>query len=136
VFGIESQTADHRFQIRKNARRYDYATLPFGEVHQLGAGLTYLQRVGVARIEQHGQALTRRLEAGLLAQGHRLFTPAGNRSSILCFYTRQSAAEVRSVFDRARLDATIREGHVRLSLALFNTTDDVDRALEVTRRVS
>lgn len=135
VFGIESQTADHRFQIRKNARRYDYATLPFGEVHQLGAGLTYLQRVGVARIEQHGQALTRRLEAGLLAQGHRLFTPAGNRSSILCFYTRQSAAEVRSVFDRARLDATIREGHVRLSLALFNTTDDVDRALEVTRRL-
>ena len=79
--------------------------------------------------------LTRRLEAGLLAQGHRLFTPAGNRSSILCFYTRQSAAEVRSVFDRARLDATIREGHVRLSLALFNTTDDVDRALEVTRRL-
>ncbi len=135
IFGVESESADHRFQIKRNARRYDYATLPFGEVHQLGAGLAYLQRVGVDRIERHGQELTRRLEAGLLGQGHRLFTPAGNRSSVLCFYTRRSAAEVRPVLERARLDASVREGHVRLSIALFNTTEDIDRALGVTRQL-
>ncbi len=133
IFGIESQSADHRFQVRRNARRYDYATLPFGEVHQLGAGLAYLERVGVDRIDRHCQELTRRLEAGLLAQGHRLFTPQGNRSSILCFYTRKPSAEVRGVLERAKLDASVREDHVRLSIALFNTSDDVDQALEVTK---
>ncbi|MBM4188103.1 MAG: aminotransferase class V-fold PLP-dependent enzyme [Gemmatimonadetes bacterium] len=136
IFGVESQTADHRFQVRRNARRYDYATLPFAEVHQLGAGLGYLERVGVDRIDRHCEGLVRRLEAGLLDQGHRLFTPRGNRSSILCFHTGRTAAEVRAIFEAARLDATVREGHVRLSLALFNNAEDVERALDLTKSLA
>jgi selenocysteine lyase/cysteine desulfurase len=132
IFGVESQAPGHRFQIRATARRYDYATLPFAEVHQLGAALEYLSRVGVGRIGTHGDALIRRLEAGLLRQGHRLFTPAGNRSAIVCFHTGKPAAPVRAVFEEAKVDVTVREGHVRLSVALFNNAADIDRALEVT----
>ena len=136
IFGVESQAPGHRFEVRKTARRYDYATLPFAEVHQLGAALSYLGRVGVARIAEHTLALTRHLEAGLLAQGHRLFTPAGNRSSILCFYTTRPAADVRAVFDQAKIDVTVRDNHVRVSPALFNNTGEIDAILAVTKKLA
>ena len=135
IFGVEAQRPDHQFDIRKTARRYDYATLPFTEVHQLGAGLSYLAKVGVARIQEHTLGLTRRLEAGLIEQGHRLFTPEGNRSSILCFYTTKPASEVRASFEGEKVDVTVREDHVRVSLALFNNSTDVDRVLAVTRKL-
>jgi selenocysteine lyase/cysteine desulfurase len=136
IFQIESQTPDNHFKIRNTARRYDYATLPFAEVHQLGAALAYLNKVGVSKIEAHTLELTRRLEKGLLAQGHKLFTPAGNRSSVLCFYTTKPTADVRKAFEDAKVDVTVREGHVRVSIALFNNSDEVDAALEVTKRLA
>lgn len=135
IFQVESQTPDYHFTLRNTARRYDYATLPFAEVHQLGAALAYINKVGVAKIETHTLGLTRRLESGLVSQGHKLFTPAGNRSSVLCFYTKKPTAEVRKVFEDAKVDVTVREGHVRVSMALFNNSDDVDAALEVTKRL-
>jgi selenocysteine lyase/cysteine desulfurase len=136
IFQVESQTPDNHFVLRNTGRRYDYATLPFAEVHQLGAALAYLERVGIGRIESHTVGLTRRLEHGLLAQGHKLFTPAGNRSSVICVYMAKQTATVRAAFDDARIDATVREGHVRLSLALFNNNDDVDAALSVAKTLA
>ena len=135
IFQVESQTPDFHFTLRRTARRYDYATLPFAEVHQLGAALAYLNAVGVAKIEAHTLGLTRRLEKGLVAQGHKLFTPAGNRSSVLCVYTTKPTADVRKAFEDAKVDVTVREGHVRVSIALFNNSDDVDAALEVTKKL-
>jgi selenocysteine lyase/cysteine desulfurase len=135
LFGIESQTPDHRYEVRKSARRYDYATLPFAEVHQLGAALSYLTTVGVPRIRDHTLALTRRLEAGLLEQGYKLFTPAGNQSSILCFYTRKPPSDVRTAFEQAKIDVTVRDDHVRVSFALFNNATDVDQVLAITKKL-
>jgi selenocysteine lyase/cysteine desulfurase len=136
IFGVESQTPGPQFEVRKTARRYDYATLPFAEVHQLGAALSYVQKVGIARIAEHTLGLTRRLEAGLVAQGHRLFTPAGNRSSILCFRTTRPAADVRATFNDAKVDVTVREDHVRVSPALFNTAADIDAMLAITKKLA
>jgi cysteine desulfurase / selenocysteine lyase len=136
MFQIATRSADHRFTIQANARRYDYATLPFAEVHQLGAGLAYLEKVGVARIEVHLLGLTRKLSEGLVAQGHRLFTPADNRAAIVAFHCSRPMAEVRTAFDAAKVDVTIREGHVRASVGLFNNADDIDRLLAVTQRLS
>ena len=46
-----------------------YATLPFAEVYQLGAALTYLERIAVDRIDRHTVALARELREGLAALG-------------------------------------------------------------------
>jgi len=134
---VEKELGDHRFQLYTTARRCDYATLPFSEIYQLGAGLEYLRRVGVDRIEAHTVALAHALSAGLAAQGHRLFTPDGNRSSIVTFYTAKDAATLNAAFSRASLDVTVRGplGQVRVSPALFNTRDDIGRFLDVTRQL-
>ena len=134
---VEKELPGQRFELYKTAKRYDYATLPFGEVYQLGAGIAYVERIGVDRIERHTVALAKELRAGLAGQGFRLFTPEGNASSIVTFFFTGAPADVRSALDAAKIDATVRapEKQVRVSPALFNTKDDVARMLEVTRRL-
>ena len=134
---VERELPGQRFELYKTAKRYDYATLPFCEVYQLGAGIAYVERVGVDRIERHTVALAKELRAGLAAQGHRLFTPEGNASSIVTFFFSRDPAEIRAAFDAAKIDVTVRDAlkQVRVSPALFNTKDDVGRMLEVTKRL-
>jgi selenocysteine lyase/cysteine desulfurase len=139
---VAKELPGHHFELYKTAKRFDYATLPFAEVpfaevYQLGSGIAYLERVGVDRIERHTVALATELRAGLAAQGHRLFTPEGNASSIVTFFFNRDAAEMRSAFDAAKIDATVRDAmkQVRVSPALFNTHADVARILEVTLRL-
>jgi selenocysteine lyase/cysteine desulfurase len=128
------ELADGGFEIADNATRFDYCSRAFGDVYTLGAGLSYLEQVGIARIEHHTiDLLARRLQEGLAAQGHRLFTPMGNRSAIVTFYTTKEPAVVRAAFQAANVEVTIRNGAVRVAPALFNTVEDIDRCLEVTR---
>lgn len=136
IFGVSNELPDHRFELDTTARRYDYATLPFAEVHQLGAALQYLERVGIPRIEAHLTALARRLQDGLRAQGYRLFTPPGTRSPIVSFYLTKPAAEMSAAFDAAKIDVTVRDDQVRVSVGIFNTEAELDRLLEVTRRLA
>jgi selenocysteine lyase/cysteine desulfurase len=128
---------DHSYEIPTNAKRFDYSSRAFGDVYALGAGLAYLEKVGVARIEEHTvNGLARRLQDGLANQGHRLFTPMGNRSSIVTFYSTKPTADVRAAFDAGRVEVTSRNGIVRISPALFNNSDDIDRCLEVTKKLT
>jgi selenocysteine lyase/cysteine desulfurase len=134
---VERQRDDGGFDLYKTARRFEYSTLPFTEVYQLAAGLAYLERVGVARIETHTVALAEHLRSGLAMQGYRLFTPENNRSSIVTFYTSADAGKFAAAFSQASIDVTVRaaQGQVRVSPALFNTRDDIERLLEVTRKL-
>ena len=119
-----------------SAKRFDYSSRAFGDVYALSAGLAYLEKVGVGRIEAHTvDTLARRLQEGLVRQGHRMFTPPGNRSSIVTFYTTKPEADVRSAFQTAKVEVTVRTEMVRVSAALFNNADDVDRCLDVTKRL-
>jgi selenocysteine lyase/cysteine desulfurase len=127
---------DHSYEIPTSAKRFDYSSRAFGDVYTLSAGLAYLERVGVNRIEAHTiHTLARQLQEGLEAQGHRLFTPMGNRSAIVTFYTAKPAGDVRSAFQAANIEVTVRGGMVRIAPALFNNADDIARCLTTTKRL-
>lgn len=124
------------YEIPASARRFDYCSRAFGDVYALSAGLAYLERVGVARIARHTiDDLALRLQNGLSNQGHRLFTPLGNRSAIVTFYTARPTADLRAAFQAANVEVTVRDGTVRIAAALFNNADEIDRCLAVTRRL-
>lgn len=82
--------------------------------------------------------LAQTLRAGLASQGYRLFTPEANRSSIVTYYVSKDAATINAAFARASIDVTVRGplGQVRVSPALFNTRDDIERFLDVTRQMA
>jgi len=130
---VETELDDHHYEIYRTAKKFDYATLPFAEVYQLGAALTYLDRVGVDRIERHTVSLARELRDGLAARGFRLFTPPNNGSSIVSFYVDKNQAGTREVLDKAGVQVSFREkgAQIRVSPALFNTRADIQRFLEL-----
>lgn len=134
AFSVERELPGQHFELRtKTAGKFVYATLPFAEVYQLSAALDYLQQVGVARIETHTIALAWRLQDGLLAQGYRLLTPPGTRTSIVTFRLEGDPTVLSAALAEARIDVTVREHDVRVSPALFNTEGDIDNLLAVTR---
>jgi len=130
---VEKELPNRQFEIYKTARRFDYATLAFGPVYQLGAALAYLERVGVDRIETHTVELAHRLQRGLRTLGFDVTTPEGNGSSILAFrVSKPQDAIVRHLAD-TKTQVSVRENgtQIRVSPALFNTSDDIDRFLNV-----
>jgi selenocysteine lyase/cysteine desulfurase len=126
----------YRFDLHPGAKRLEYATLPFAEVYMLEAGLQYVKRVGVDRIEAHGTALANSVRSGLVEQGFRVLTPAGNRSHIVSFIHGIDPQRVDAAMKSANVLATLRENNtqVRVACAMFNTADDVAQLLAMTRQ--
>ncbi|HEY7292519.1 MAG TPA: aminotransferase class V-fold PLP-dependent enzyme [Vicinamibacterales bacterium] len=133
---VEKELDDHRYEIFRTARKFEYATLPFGEIYQLGAALTYLDHVGVDRIERHTVALAHDLREGLATMGFRLFTPTGNNSSIVSIRLDKNHARAREVLDGSRVQVSFREEGkmIRISPALFNTRGEIRQFLGHAKR--
>ncbi|MGE0363450.1 MAG: aminotransferase class V-fold PLP-dependent enzyme [Vicinamibacterales bacterium] len=131
---VARELGDHRYELHAGAKRFDYATPAFGPIYQLGAALGFLEKVGVGAIETHTVALADRLNQGLRALGVPVLTPAGNRSSIVS-WTVDPARDATRHFAAAGIDVTVRDGGrmVRVSPALYNTTEDIDRFLAAAR---
>ena len=133
---VEKELGDHRYEIYRTAKKFEYATLPFAEVYQLGAALAYLERVGVERIERHTVALAHELREGLAALGFRLFTPPDNTSSIVSLHLDRNQARAREVLDKAgNVQVSFRDkgSQIRVSPALFNTRDEIRQFLETAK---
>jgi selenocysteine lyase/cysteine desulfurase len=130
---VEKKLSDRQFEIYKTTKRFDYATLAFGPVFQLGAGLAYLERVGVDRIETHTVGLAHRLQRGLRTLGFEVTTPESNRSSIVAFRVTKPPDAIARHLAASKTQVSIRENgtQIRVSPALFNTSDDIDRFLTV-----
>jgi selenocysteine lyase/cysteine desulfurase len=135
-FAIARNDPDRRYQLVKNASKFEGTSRSFGAVAQLQASLFYLEKIGVARIEEHTVALAQQLYAGLVTQGYKMFTPPGNRSSIVTFYITKPADYFRTALGAAKIDVTIRNAQVRVSPALFNNADEIDLFLSVTKKLS
>jgi selenocysteine lyase/cysteine desulfurase len=132
---VEKELGDHRYEIYRTAKKFEYATLPFAEVYQLGAALTYLERVGVDRIERHTVALARDLREELAALGFRLFTPPDNNTSIVSVHLDRNQTRARELLDGGNVQVSFREkgSLIRVSPALFNTRDEIRRFLELAK---
>jgi selenocysteine lyase/cysteine desulfurase len=133
---VETELADHRYQIYRTARKFEYATLPFAEIYQLGASLAYLERVGVDRIERHTVALAGELREGLAGLGFRLFTPADNHTSIVSVHLDRNQERARALLDGEHVQVSFREKGtlIRVSPALFNTRGEIRRFLDLAKR--
>jgi len=131
---IAEELGEHRFRVYDDARKYGYATMGFGSIFQLRAALDYLLTVGVPNIETHTVALARRLNTGLVGQGHDVWTPADNRSPIVTFRHHRDITLVRSTLEDAGIRISFKaEGkELRAGIALFNNSDDIDKLLDVT----
>ena len=134
-FSVARAEPDYRYQLLRTARKFEGTSRAFGAVSQLQASLSYLEKVGIARIEEHTVGLAQRLYEGLVKQGHRVFTPSGNRSSIVTLNCGRPIADTRAAFQTAHIEVTVRNGQVRVAPALFNNADEIEKCLDVTQHL-
>lgn len=135
-FHTKRELPDGDWEIDPTARRFDYSSRAFGEVHALCAGIDYIANIGVTAIEAHGVGLALELRQALARQGHRVATPPDNRSPIIAVACSHPAKTAQQAFDAARIDVTIRNGLIRIAPALFNTSEDIDRCRAVLKKLS
>ncbi len=135
---VAEELGEFRYRLHDDARKFGYATLAFGAVFQLSAGLDYLLEVGVPNIEHHTVALAHRLRDGLAAQGYDVWTPRENRSSIVAFHHGLELERIRSALESERIKVSFKEGGglIRAGAALFNNADEIDALLRVTGRLA
>lgn len=134
---VERTRPGYHYDIFQTARKFEYATLAFGAVYQLAAAMDYLEKIGIARIEAHTSTLALRLQRGLRERGLDVLTPQDTRSPIVAFRVRGDAAAARQIVQSADVKVSFRENgsQIRVSPALFNTEQDVDRVLALADRL-
>jgi selenocysteine lyase/cysteine desulfurase len=127
-------------QPQQSAKKFEYATLAFGDIYELTAALKYLQRIGLDRIEARSQTLVKRFWNGLAARKIQIATPENTRSPIVSFQIRKPSAEAQKILDAERVKVSLQAAapltRVRVALAFFNNEADVDRMLEVADKLN
>jgi cysteine desulfurase / selenocysteine lyase len=105
----------------------------FGDVLPWTAAVRLVLDTGVTTIADYDQQLVDQLLAGLDDGAYRLVSPpAGPTRSTLVVLERRDGTtrQTHQQLHDAGIDAAFREGNLRLSLHLFNTAEDVSRALQ------
>jgi selenocysteine lyase/cysteine desulfurase len=110
----------------------------YGSVYQLDAALSYLEKVRLSRIEEHGVRLAGELREGVAKLGFETLTPPQNPSPIVSFVHGQEPEKLASLFKKEEIMVTLREGgtQVRASVAMFNNRSDVQRLLKVLEKIA
>lgn len=125
---------------QQSARKFEYATLAFGDLYELAASLEYLQRIGLDKIEARSQTLVKRFWRGLAERKIQIATPENTRSPIVSFYIRKPSAEAEKVLAAERVKVSLQAAgpltRVRVAFAFFNSEADVDRMLEVAEMLT
>jgi len=145
---VEKRLGGYQYQHYPTAKKFEYASLAFGEIYQLAAALKYLEGIGLDRIEARSLELVEQLRKGLTARGFRILTPEGTRSSIVSFYIREESPAAEKILEEARVKVSLQNGdrtdaygvkgpvtRVRVSVSFFNNAGDVDRFLEVSEKL-
>ena len=134
---VKRELPNYQYEFHTGARKLEYATPAFAAFYELGAGLEYLERIGIDRIHAHGVALAQRVRQGLVELGLRPVTPEGNQTAIVAFENPIDSEVATQLFDEANIQLTFREGgrQIRVGAALFNTESDIDIFLETAARL-
>lgn len=126
-----TRLTDYEFDFFDDARRFEVVTLAYHDFAVANASTALLLELGVANVAAHIESLT-----GLLvdwAQSRadvHLVTPAApeRRAGVVSFAPRDlDAAAAR--LKRGQVSFTVREGAIRLSPHVYNTTDDILRVI-------
>lgn len=122
---------DHRrYAPSASARRFESGTPPVPNLFAGLAGIDLVRSVGVAAVEAHVQDLVDQFRCGLDELGATIVTPAARerRGAMLAIAATDDNALVAEL-DAMGIGVSCRDGNLRVSMHLYNSTDDVDTCL-------
>jgi cysteine desulfurase/selenocysteine lyase len=117
--------------LRRDARRFELITLPYQDFAGMNASVGLLLELGVDKIQAHLLGVTAPLLHWAERSGARVVSPCGDRGSgILCIAPRNVGESFRTL-KSARVICSMREGAIRFSPHAYNTTEEMERVVQV-----
>jgi selenocysteine lyase/cysteine desulfurase len=98
--------------------------------------LPWLKTLGPANIQAAARPLVHRLKTEVPRKGYRLLTPIDNPSAIAAFELQDSATRLQPVMQAAKIKITCRRNLFRISVAMFNDDEDIDRLVAALPKIS
>jgi len=128
--------ADH-IDYASGARRFEASTMNYGSAVAMARAIEYLLEVGIERIFAHNIALADLLIEGIKELGGEVNPyPGSLRSSIInARFPGRDQNKIASALNAAGVIVSPRMGGVRLSPHLYNTEEDIDKALSVLKKL-
>ncbi|MDO8901644.1 MAG: aminotransferase class V-fold PLP-dependent enzyme [Phenylobacterium sp.] len=104
---------------------------PWTGVVQLNWSLTWLNRVGVEAIQAWRQPMADAIQTELRGRGYAPLTPQGSRTPLVAFSLKDARAKLAEPMSQASIRLGLSTHRFRVSLAVFNDMNDVDKLLSV-----
>ena len=124
--------------LANDARRYTQSTMSYASMAGLTVAVEQLLSLGQARIEAHARTLAAMLVSGASKYGWRPFRslddPAASPHIISLGHPRESVQAVVGRLRGHNIVCGIRGGRIRISLAPYNDTSDVNTLIEALAR--
>lgn len=121
-----------------SASRFEFGTLAYGCTIGMMTATEHLLEVGIEEIHRYDLALAARLVDGLANVGAQFVTPAPDRlqsSIVTARFPGQDQARVARRLNEEGVVVSPRIGAVRFAPHLYNTTEDIDRALSLLKGI-
>ena len=114
------------------AARYETGGIPVMLAAMVNAGIDYVNKLGLPNIRAHAKQLTDRLQKELPPLGYKALTPMGTETPTVAFELKDAAAATK-LLQAGHLVGTViaNENRLRLAVSVFNTHEDIDRAVAV-----
>ncbi len=126
-----------RIQYRDDAGRFEYGTMAYGCALGLAKAVDFILACGTKAIFAHDLKLGERLAKGLKQRGAQLLTPASEKERSPIISARFPGFSSRTVVNFLKDHGVIvspRADFVRFAPHLYNSSDDIDHALQVLDR--
>ncbi len=116
------------------ARRFQSGTPPVAPGYAALAGIRFLRKLGLERVERRIAGLARRFIEGATARGWKVRTPPDSRGPLVVVEAEDSPRLVTEL-ERQGIIVSSRDGGLRFSFHAYNTPDDADATLEAVGRL-
>jgi selenocysteine lyase/cysteine desulfurase len=110
----------------------EYSTMSYAAAIALGRAIRYVASLRIDDVAEHNRLLASQLADGLTQRGARLLTPRDPRrraGTITARFPGRDGEAIAARLTRRGVIVSPRVGSARFSMHLYNSSDDVDRAL-------
>jgi len=126
-----------RMNYVSTAAKFEYSTMAFGCALGLSESIDFIHKTGVETIFQHNKMLSDRLIEGMLGIGARITSPLNenDRTSIVRAHVKSvDTYQLKNGLQNADVFVSTRGNSIRFSPHLYNTLDDIDRAINEIKK--
>ena len=109
--------------------RFAMGTTSWTGVVQLDHSLDWLNRIGIETIQRWRQPLVDAIQGELRKRGYEPLTPLDSRTPMVAFALKDARSKLAERMNAAKIRLTLSKHRFRVSVAVFNDMNDIDRLL-------